>query len=86
MWGEKEMAEDNRKLDDNQLENVEGGQISDFNKVLLGLWVAAAIKEGKTLEEVIADFEKKYQEKTPEYYEAVGLIYTIYNELKNGNV
>ena len=80
------MVEDNKKLDDNQLENVAGGQISDFNKVLLGLWVASAIKNGKTLEEVIADLEKMYPEKTPEYYEAVGMIYTTFSELKNGNV
>ena len=76
------MAEDNKKLDDNQIENVAGGQISDFDKVLLGLWVASAIKAGKTLEEVIADFEKMYPEKTPEYYEAVGMIYAAFNEIK----
>ena len=80
------MAEDNKKLDDNQLENVAGGQISDTNKVLLGLWVAAAVKSGKTLEEVIADLGNLYQKGTPEYYEAVGMIYTTFSEIKNGNI
>lgn len=79
------MAENRTNMiDDETLEKIAGGDLSGFQATLLAGIVIECKKKGMTLEETIEmvreAFRKSQSEnKTTDYYEAIGLVYEMWH-------
>lgn len=72
--------EEKKMLSDEDLSNVSGGDISDFEIILIGLLVVECQKAGMTKEEFMNEFKTRYQNKTHDYYELLGYAYSIWDD------
>lgn len=74
------MAENkNQELNDDVLNNVAGGDLGIIDKGALVIYVADCQAKGLTLDQAITKLSEKINVKDSDYFEAIGIIYTIWN-------
>lgn len=69
-------------LDDENLENVSGGDLGSWQIIALGMLVLDAKQKGKTKEEFIGELKAKYENKNSDYYELLGYAYSMWDEIE----
>lgn len=72
------MSKDIKQLNDDALKEVAGGDLDGFQATLIGLMVVECKKNGLTLDETIKKITSVFKEKNTDYFEAVGLIYELW--------
>ena len=72
------MSKDIKQLNDDTLKEVAGGDLDGFQATLIALMVGECKKNGLTLDETIKKITSVFKEKNTDYFEAVGLIYELW--------
>jgi len=74
------MAENNKQeLNDDLLDSVAGGDLGNVDKAILNVLVFDWKNRGLTFDQAIDELSQKMNVKDPDYFEAIGIIYTIWN-------
>ena len=74
------MSKDVKQLNDDALKEVTGGDLNGFQAVLIAIMVGECKKNGLTLDEAVKEITSVYKEKNTDYFEAVGLVYELWQE------
>lgn len=79
------MSENNiQELNDDLLDSVAGGDLGKVDKAILNVLVFDWKKRGLTFDQAIDELSQKMTVKDSDYFEAIGIIYTIwYGDLKD---
>ena len=72
------MSKENKQLSDDLLKDVAGGDLDGFQATLIAIMVKECKDNGLTLDETIKKISSAFKEKNTDYFEAIGLIYEIW--------
>ena len=74
------MAENNiQELNDDLLDSVAGGDLGTVDKAILNVLVFDWKNRGLTFDQAIDELSQKMNVKDSDYFEMIGIIYTIWN-------
>ena len=72
------MSKDIKQLNDDALKEVAGGDLDGIQATLIAIMVKECKENGMTLDETIKKISSAFKEKNTDYFEAIGLIYELW--------